>query len=193
MGGPGREVPTGRTQKTGNLVTLVVATLLALAFGQREAEADLTGDFYESENWRVSLRGPKGWKLSDKGSYPSILLWMVHRRPDARMLFSAELVDVKDAQTYATQTAARLEKLGFTVRAPQLHSATGAYWMDFDDGKQFLRQAVLVPSQQGIGYSLTLSAPGTSSRGQLLRAFDYTLRSVVPVRTKPTEAEAEAP
>jgi hypothetical protein len=101
------------------------------------------------------------------------------------MLFSAEpLVDVTDAQTYATQTVAHLEKLGFTVRAPQLHSATGAYWMDFDDGKQFLRQALLVPSQLGIGYALTLSAPDASTRGQLLRAFDYTLRSIVPVRTK---------
>lgn len=176
------------------LTTLAVALMLALAFGLPEARADLTGDTYESEDWRVSLRGPKGWKLSDDRSYPSILLWMVHRSPDARMLFSAEiLVDVKDAQDYAAKTAARLEKLGFTVRAPQLHSATGAYWMDFDDGKQFLRQAVLVPSQQGIGYSLTLSAPGTSSRGQLLRAFDYTLRSIIPVRTKQTDAPIQAP
>lgn len=175
------------------VTTLGVAILIALAFGLTRVQADLTGDLYESEEWRVSLRGPKGWKLSDNRSYPSILLWMVHRRPDARMLFSAELlVNVKNTQDYATQTAARLEKLGFKVRAPQLHSATGAYWMDFDDGKQFLRQAVLVPSQQGIGYSLTLSAPGTSSRGQLLRAFDYTLRSIVPVRSKPQEYPREA-
>lgn len=131
----------------------------------------------------MSLTGPKGWQLNEHSSYPSILLWMAHRRPEARMLFSAEkLVDVKDTQTYATQTAARLEKLGFRVRAPQLHSATGAYWMDFDDGKRFLRQALLVPSQLGIGYALTLSAPDIRTRGQLLRAFDYALRSIVPMR-----------
>lgn len=170
----------------------MVIALVALMLGDRSASADLTGDRFKSEEWRVSLSGPKGWQLSDQSSYPSILLWMAHRRPSARMLFSAEeLVDVKDAQTYATQTAARLEKLGFRVRAPQLHSATGAYWMDFDDGKHFLRQALLVPSQLGIGYSLTLSAPDMRTRGSLLRAFDYTLRSIVPVRKKPGTTERE--
>jgi hypothetical protein len=164
---------------------IAIAALFALHIGLNSARADLAGSTFESEEWRVSLTGPKGWKLSDDTSYPSILLWMVHRRPDARMLFSAELlVDVKDAQAYANRTAERLKKLGFNVRAPQLHSATGAYWMDFDDGKHFLRQALLVPGQLGIGYSLTLSAPEMRARGQLLRAFDDTLRSIVPVRTK---------
>jgi hypothetical protein len=171
---------------------MTVIALVALVLGGRSASADLTGDRFKSQKWRVSLTGPKGWQLSDHASYPSILLWMAHRRPEARMLFSAEeLVDVKDAQTYATQTAARLEKLGFRVRAPQLHSATGAYWMDFDDGKHFLRQALLVPSQLGIGYALTLSAPDMRTRGSLLRAFDYTLRSIVPVRTKQGSGEDE--
>ena len=173
---------------------IAVAALFALHIGLNSASADLTGDTFESEDWRVSLTGPKGWKLSDDTSYPSILLWMVHRRPDARMLFSAELlVDVKDAQGYANQTAEGLKKLGFKVRAPQLHSATGAYWMDFDDGKHFLRQAVLVPAQSAIGYSLTLSAPEIRSRGQLLRAFDDTLRSIVPVRTKQDVSSESAP
>ena len=172
----------------------MLATTVALLIGLNNSRADLAGDTFTSEKWRVSLTGPKGWKLSDKTSYPTVLLWMAHRRPKARMLFAAELlVDVKDAQTYATQTAERLKKLGFTVRAPQLHSATGAYWMDFDDGKHFLRQALLVPSQLEIGYSLTLSAQDASSRGQLLRAFDYTLRSIVPVRNKASESSEAAP
>ncbi len=172
---------------------IAVSAMLALAIGVKPAGADLTGDVYTSSLWRVSLSGPKGWQLSDNSSYPSILLWMAHRRPEARMLFSAERLEgISDAQTYASQTVTRLEKLGFKVRAPQLHSATGAYWMDFNDGKQFLRQAVLVPSQLGIGYSLTLSAPDVRTRGQLLRAFDYTLRSIVPNRKMPTASELEA-
>ena len=64
--------------------------------------------------------------------------------------------------------------------------------MDFDDGKHFLRQALLVPSQLGIGYALTLSAPDARTRGSLLRAFDYTLRSIVPVRKKPSAREQES-
>ncbi len=173
---------------------IAVAALFALHIGLNSARADLAGDTFNSDNWRVKLIGPKGWKLSDDTSYPSILLWMVHRRPDARMLFSAELlVDVKDAQSYAAQTAERLKKLGFTVRTPQLHSATGAYWMDFDDGKHFLRQALLVPAQSDIGYSLTLSTPELRSRGQLLRAFDDTLRSIVPDRSHQDPRSESAP
>jgi hypothetical protein len=180
--------------KRARLSVAMLATAVALLIGLNSSRADLAGDAFTSEKWRVSLTGPKGWKLSDKSSYPTVLLWMAHRRPKARMLFAAELlVDVKDAQTYATQTAERLKKLGFTVRAPQLHSATGAYWMDFDDGKHFLRQAVLVPAQSAIGYSLTLSAPEIRSRGQLLRAFDDTLRSIVPVRTKQDVGSESAP
>ena len=143
------------------------------------AHADLDGEIYKSDEWRVSLESPKGWQLSEDSSYPSILLWMTHRMPDARMLFAAEILDAKmDSQSYAAATAKKLEKLGFRVRAPQLHSATGGYWMDFDNGQSFLRQAVLVPADSDTGYSLTLSASDNRTRGQLLRAFDLSLRSI---------------
>jgi len=143
------------------------------------AHADLDGEIYKSNEWRVSLESPKGWQLSEDSSYPSILLWMTHRRPDARMLFAAEILETElDSQSYALATSKKLEKLGFRVRAPQLHSATGAYWMDFDNGKSFLRQAVLVPADSGTGYSLTLSTNDNRTRGKLLRAFDLSLRSI---------------
>jgi hypothetical protein len=143
------------------------------------ARADLDGEIYKSDEWRVSLESPNGWQLSEDSSYPSILLWMTHRRPDARMLFAAEILETDlDSQSYAIATSKKLEKLGFRVRAPQLHSATGAYWMDFDNGKSFLRQAVLVPADTNTGYSLTLSVSDNRTRGQLLRAFDLSLRSI---------------
>jgi hypothetical protein len=95
------------------------------------------------------------------------------------MLFAAEILETElDSQSYALATSKKLEKLGFRVRAPQLHSATGAYWMDFDNGKSFLRQAVLVPADSGTGYSLTLSTNDNRTRGKLLRAFDLSLRSI---------------
>ncbi len=147
------------------------------------ASAELDGEIYSSEEWRVSLRTPKAWRLSEHSSYPNILLWMTHRQPNARMLFAAELLsEPQDSQSYASAAVKKLEQLGFRVRAPQLHSATGAYWMDFDNGKSFLRQAVLVPVESGIGYSLTLSAETLRGRGQMLRAFDFSLRSLKPKR-----------
>ena len=149
------------------------------------AHDDLDGATFRSDDWKVSIEAPKGWKVSLDASYPSILLWMVHRSPDARMLFSAEpLPTIKDSQSYAVESAKKLEALGYRVRTPQLHSATGAYWVDFDDGEHFLRQAVLVIEETRLGYALTLSAPDLRTRGQFLRAFDFSLRHIVPKRSK---------
>ncbi len=164
--------------------TLAMVVVASLAGGEI-SHADLDGDKFRSDQWKVSIEGPKGWQLTESTSYPSILLWMVHRRPDARMLFSAEpLTAIRDSQTYATETAKKLQELGYQVRAPQLHSATGAYWLDFDDGEHFLRQALLVVDDTRIGYSLTLSAADVRIRGQFLRAFDFSLRHLIPRRPK---------
>ena len=163
-------------------MALPLLLMFAVAFSGL-ARADLDGEIFRSTTWRVSLESPKGWLLSDHSSYPSVLLWMTHRRPGARMLFAAEKLEPgQDSQSYAAATASKLEKLGFRLRAPQLHSATGAYWMDFDNGQSFLRQAVLVPADSEIGYSLTLSADDLRTRGQMLRAFDFSLRSIKPKR-----------
>lgn len=165
--------------------TLVMVVLLSVC-GLEKSFADLSGDTFRSEEWRVSIEGPKGWQLNESTSYPSILLWMIHRRPDARMLFSAEPVpaDVTDSQSYAIASTKKLEELGYHVRTPQLHSATGAYWVDFDDGKSFLRQAVLVVEETRLGYALTLSASDLRTRAQFLRAFDFSLRHIVPKRSQ---------
>lgn len=165
---------------------LVFATLIAAS---ATARADIDGDSFQREQWgwRVSLTSPKNWIPSEDRSYPSIVLWMVRRDPPGRILLSAEQLDeVADAPAYAKKTAALLEKIGFSVRAPQLHSQTGAYWIDFDNGKVYLRQAFLVVG--GIGYVLTLSASSSRVRGQHLRAFDGALRSIKIKRTLETPA-----
>ena len=69
------------------------------------------------------------------------------------------------------------------MRPPQLHSATGAYWIDCDRARRYLRQAYLVAG--GIGYTLTLSADDAQRRGQHLRAFDSALRSIRIVTIAP--------
>lgn len=155
---------------------------LALVLGDASApRADIRDGSFHSETWRVSMSLPKNWQASEQTSYPNILVWMSRRQPDAKMLLSAEAVDPSlDAQGYTAETVERLERFGFEVRGPQLHAATGAYWMDLDDGRTFLRQAILVVD--GIGYSLTVAARDAGTRGQLLRAFDQALRSIRPLR-----------
>jgi hypothetical protein len=164
---------------TPSIAALAVAISSALAGGT--ARADIDGDRFESADWRVRMTAPKNWQLTEHTSYPTILLWMVRHAPDGKMLLSAERVKKgEDALAYANRTSQLLGKVGFTLRAPQLHAATGAYWIDFDNGKRFLREAFLVVD--GIGYALTLSAKDTRTRSAHLRAFDYALRSIRPMR-----------
>jgi len=92
-----------------------------------------------------------------------------------------------DSLTYARQTRIVLRGMGFKVRAPQLHSVTGAYWVDFDDGASFLRQAYL--TKGGVGFTLTLAAPSSRIRNQHLRAFDASLRSLAFIE-KEEEADS---
>lgn len=178
-------------------VRSLIAASLVLALGvvlgsARPAAAEVVDDEYSSQDWGVSITAPKNWQLAEQTSYPNILLWAVRTNPRGRMLLSAERVEAKvDAIAYATQTSKALETLGFSVRPPQLHAPTGAYWVDFDNGVTFLRQAFVVAN--GIGYAITLSADDARTRNQHLRAFDYFLRRLSPKRARPSEPPATAP
>ena len=101
--------------------------------------------------WQIRLAAPRNWQLTEQTSYPNVLLWMA-RPPEGRMLLSGEKVAADEtALKYAARTTVLLETMGFTLRAPQLHSATGAYLVDFNNAKIYLRQAFLVID--GIGYA----------------------------------------
>lgn len=167
---------------------LRVLAVLALVGGviAGAARADIEGEQFQSGTWRVRLSAPRGWQMTEKTAYPNVLLRMVRRAPDGRMLLSAERVAPgTDARAYAVKTAELLKTMRFNVRPPQLHSSTGAYFVDSQRGEAYLRQAFLVSGT--IGYSLTLEAPSNRVRSQHLRAFDFTLRSVQILR--PEEAQ----
>lgn len=156
--------------------TISCASLLGLA------AADVTGSRYESgDEWGVRITAPTNWDISQQTSYPNILLWMYRRTPPGKMLLSVECMKDKiSSRDYAERTAKTLEAFvdgtRFQVGRPQLHAATGAYWLEFDNGQTFLRQALLVSGD--VGYSLTLSADDAETRRKHLRAWDYSLRSI---------------
>jgi hypothetical protein len=166
----------------------LVCALLMLAVASPVARADLEGAEFFSPEWRVRLTAPKYWQLSERSSYPSVLLWMSRRAPRGKMLFAAERLPAPEtARAYAARTAKKLSALGFRVRAPQLHSASGAYWFDFENDKSYLRQAFLVAGP--VGFTLTLSADDPRTRSQHLRAFDSALRSITPQKDTPVTPE----
>lgn len=156
-----------------------------LLLGGSSSRAEIEGEEFSSETWRIRLTGPKNWQMTDQTAYPNILLRMERRDPAGVILLAAEKVTGKRAQTYALEVVKRLEELGFKTRAPALHATTGAFVIDFDNGKAYLRQALLVIDD--IGYSLTLSAPDPRVRGQHLRAFEGVLRDLRPLRRAPRE------
>jgi len=177
-----------RTRSRVAVAALAALLAIAVAFGGSPtvARAELEGDNFRSDAWHVSLTTPRNWQASDQSSYPNILVLMVAASPRGKMLLSAERLDrVRDAETYARNTAAILAKLGFQVGAPRAHP-TGAFWLEYDNGKAFLRQAFVVAD--GYGYSLTLSADDVHGRTQHLRAFDATLRSLRPDRQSGRDA-----
>ena len=165
--------------------------LLLVAGGGVAAQADIEGEQFVSGAWKVRLSAPRGWQLTEKTAYPSVLLRMVRRAPDGKMLLAAERVAPgTDARAYAMRTVELLKKMRFEVRPPQLHSSTGAYFVDSNRGGSWLRQAFMVSGTTG--YSLTLEAPSNRVRSQHLRAFDYTLRSVQVLRPEEVPAAIEA-
>jgi hypothetical protein len=175
---------------------LLALCLVAIAVVPAPSNAEVSGSEFESALWRVRLSAPRSWQMSERSSYPNILLWMSRRSPRGKMLFSAErLPTAEGAREFAARTVTTLGSLGFQVRAPQLHSSTGAYWIDIDKGGAYLRQAFLVSGR--VGYTVTLSAETRRSRSQHLRAFDATLRSIrtlqsAPPTTTPAEAAGKA-
>jgi hypothetical protein len=168
--------------------TIGLATAaFALLGAASPARADVNGDTFVSTAWRVRLTAPRGWQISERSSYPNVLLWMMRRSPRGRMLLSAEhLPPGQTVMAYAERTAGKLERLGFRVRAPQLHSSTGAYWIDADNGTSFLRQAFLVAG--GTGYTLTLASESNRIRSQHLRGFDSALRTLRVLQPDETPA-----
>jgi len=171
------------------LRVLALLALVGVAVGGA-ARADIEGEQFQSGAWRVRLSAPRGWQMTEKTAYPNVLLRMVRRAPDGKMLLSAERIQPgTDARAYAVKTAELLKKMAFNVRPPQLHSSTGAYFVDSQRGESYLRQAFLVSGTTG--YSLTLEAPSNRVRSQHLRAFDYTLRSVQILRPEEIPAAIE--
>ena len=163
-------------------------TAAALLTAVAPSQSAIEDDVFTNARWKVSVELPSNWQPTEQTAYPNILLWLERRDPRGVILFAAERVDATlDAQRYAQQTSKLLVKMGFRVRAPQLHTTTGAFVIDFENDGAFLRQALLIKGQ--IGYTLTLSASTSRLRGLHLRAFDTMLRKIQPLRAAPRQSD----
>lgn len=147
----------------------------------------------ESREWRIRISAPEDWRISAQGSYPRVVVWMYRSNPAGTMLLTAERArSTQSSVQYAQATTEQLRNLRYTIETtPQVHAATQASWIEFDDGKTFFRQAFLVLGDTA--YALTLSAPDRRARAQHLRAFDSALRSMERIEDAAVEGGAVAP
>jgi hypothetical protein len=167
--------------------------MVALLAWTGRANAQVETGRVESSVWRIRISAPEGWRISAQGSYPRVIAWMNRTGPAGTMLLTAERPKSPTSSVqYAQQTVAQLRAMGYTIETePQLHAATQALWIEFDDGKTFFRQAVLVSGD--IAYGLTLSAPDRRARAQQLRAFDFALRSMERIEDAAVDASSDEP
>src|SRR5687767_11852553 len=72
----------------------VAAAVSLLVAGPLQVAAELEGDRFRSDVWRVSLTTPRNWQSSEQSSYPNLLLRMIRSSPRGQMLLSAERLPV---------------------------------------------------------------------------------------------------
>lgn len=152
----------------------------------------------ESKSWRIRITAPEDWRISAQGSYPRVVVWMYRSNPVGTMLLTAERAaaipgaELQSSIQYAQATVEQLQALGYSIETtPQMHAATQASWIEFDDGKTFFRQASLVLGDTA--YALTLSAPDRRARAQHLRAFDAALRSMERIESVAADGQSATP
>ena len=191
---PGRD----RRRRVRSCIGLAIACIFTtVLIGSFDAEAGETPRL-EYGAWKVALSAPPNWRVDRASPYPNILVALVRSRPQGKMLLSAERLPASEyddagrtseppSLRYCRATAKILTAVGFTVSEPRPHSS-GAFWIDYTDGKAYLRQAFVVADYRG--FSLVLSAHGEKERSAQLRAFDATLRSLraLPSSDVPVEA-----
>ncbi len=194
-----------RSRGRSQFVVAVVLLVLVFAFVaelSRPASAELDNHVFTSRADRIRLVVPRGWRESDAPSYPGLLLWMM--RPDANIVLTAEPftrelycswpVTCRTSHEASSMTAkyacALRQKLttqrmrvGPVQAGPKENEEAGlpSVWFDYDDGKHYLRQAVVLGEDRAM--SLVLSSPSAEARTSSARAFEQTLRTLRPLRT----------
>lgn len=178
----------------------IAVVLLALVAIAPRVDADLENQLFTSRPDRLRLVVPRGWRATDQPSYPGMLLWMV--RTDAKtttnmvltaQAFTHELycswpitcrtnrdatLPAKLACALGQKLTAQRFRVGPIQAGPRENEEAGmpSVWLEYDDGKQFSRQALVVREDRVV--SLVLSASSNEARAQQVRAFESALRTL---------------
>lgn len=188
-------------QRLRRLITplaLLIALAVIAGILVEDSAADLDNLVFTSRTDRLRLVVPRGWRASDQGSYPGLILWMARTQPQGQIVLTAERFtrdlfcswpvtcrtgrELLPAAKYACALRSKLEaqrlRVGPTQAGPKETELAGlpSVWIEYEDGKHFVRQAIAMSSDRA--FSLVLSAPTADARAAHTRAFDQVLRTM---------------
>jgi len=172
----------------------------AIVIALHPVDAELENHVFTSRADRLQLIVPRGWRESDAPSYPGLLLWMM--RPEAKIVLTAEPFTRElycswpvtcrtshEVNTMPGKLACALRqkltnqrmRIGPVQAGPKENEEVGlpSVWFEYDDGKHFMRQAVMLADDRAI--SLVLSTTTADARASQVRSFEQTLRTLRPL------------
>lgn len=204
-----------RTSKRLALLAIVVGIVVGIrAIATADLENQQRGGeagVFSSKLDRLRLVVPRGWFATEQASYPGMLLWMMHGQPDAHMLLTAEPftrqvycswpvscrtshdgLPSKLACALSAKLKSQHMRVGPIQAGPKDNEENGmpTVWVEYDDGKRYLRQAVALTEDRVV--SLLLSAGSSDGRAAYARAFEQALRTLRPL-TAEEQVPAGAP
>ncbi len=150
--------------------------LLPLLLMAASAHSEISGTTFISEDWKLQMDFPSGWRLVESPNYPQVILWAAAPLSDAQLVLTAEPLTVAP-ENYAKNAAKQLTLLGFNVRGPRLRNRPEAVVYDVTRPGHFGRMAIIVDKKRQRVISLALISQSNSGIRANSRAFDITLRS----------------
>jgi len=167
------------------LATLAAVSWLAIAPASIEvARAEVEDEILTSTEHGFRAELPRGWRVTEHSGYPGVVVWMSRTNPPVKILITADPIadDCRassrlfcslDPVQVAAALRAQLAATGFTV-TPIEQSRTPEF--EYDDGRRYLRQSVVVIGDRVI--TILLAAASASERLHQGRTFDRLTQSV---------------
>ncbi|MGE0872084.1 MAG: hypothetical protein AB7P03_26235 [Kofleriaceae bacterium] len=192
-----------RAAVPAGLLAAFVASLVVGSASESAADLDNQNQLFTSPADHLQMVVPRGWRATDQPSYPGLLLWMMRSKgllvltaePFTRQLYcswpvacraSADSLPEKYACALRQKLQAQRMRVGPVQPGPRDTEVSGipTVWIEYDDGRRFLRQAVGLSADRAV--SLVLSAPSNDARATHARSFDQALRTLKALDTAPS-------
>lgn len=169
------------------LSRLAVCALLALT--ARPAIAEIDGDTLIDAARGVRLELPRGWRVTDVTPYPGVLARLSRTTPRVAILVTADAIAPcnapgqfcdPDAGHAIAALVEQLSAAGFVVTAQE---QSGTPEVEYEAGRRYLRQAVVVVGDQVVSVVLAADSPAVrAAQGRVFERLVQSVRSSAPAR-----------